>query len=122
MERVVGGLVDLGLPEINRTALFQALDRSFAEMKLSEDNWNQLKLQVSVGSSVALTTGFVAWVLRGGALASALLATLPAWRGFDPLPVILNNRDNETEIEKSDIDEIFDRVAAATAFNEAENR
>ena len=35
-----------------------------------------------------LTTGLIAWVLRGGALASALLSTLPLWRSMDPLPLL----------------------------------
>jgi hypothetical protein len=53
-----------------------------------------------VASTMALSTGvsitYVIWLLRGGVLLSSLLASLPAWRSIDPLPVLasLNNRKN----------------------------
>lgn len=122
VDRIVDGLAELGLTELNRTALFKALDRTFTEMKLEGDSWNQLSVQVSVGSSVALTTGFVAWVLRGGALASALLATLPAWRGFDPLPIIMSSQSDKAEEDVNYVDEIFDRVAAAVKQPEMDTK
>lgn len=37
----------------------------------------------------ALTAGVVTWLLRSGLLLASLVATLPAWRHFDPLPVVL---------------------------------
>ena len=45
-----------------------------------------------VASSMAVTTslsiGYVVWVLRGGVLLTGLLASMPAWRSIDPLPVL----------------------------------
>jgi hypothetical protein len=47
---------------------------------------------LAVGSTVSMVTGlsvgYVFWVLRGGSLLSSLLATMPAWRTLDPLPVL----------------------------------
>ena len=40
------------------------------------------------GAGVALTVGFVGWLLRGGALLSAFLSSMPLWRGFDPLVIV----------------------------------
>jgi VCBS repeat-containing protein len=40
--------------------------------------------------STGLSIGYVIWLLRGGVLLSSLLATVPAWRSFDPLPVLSN--------------------------------
>lgn len=45
-----------------------------------------------VASSAALTTGvavgYALWLLRGGVLLASLLASMPAWRAIDPLPVL----------------------------------
>jgi hypothetical protein len=43
-----------------------------------------------------LSTGLLAWLIRGGALVSSLLASLPAWRHFDPIPILgMNKKDKE---------------------------
>jgi Domain of unknown function (DUF4347)/Cadherin-like len=53
-----------------------------------------------VASTMALSSGvslgYVFWLLRGGVLLSSLLASLPAWRMIDPLPILanLNGRSN----------------------------
>ncbi len=68
-----------------------------------------------------LTTGFVSWVLRGGALAAALLTSMPAWRGFDPLVIFVARRrkdDKENEEDEKDeaiskADRVFDNVSRA---------
>jgi hypothetical protein len=44
--------------------------------------------QAASFSMIALTAGFVAWLLHGGSLLASFLVTLPAWRRFDPLPVL----------------------------------
>jgi hypothetical protein len=54
---------------------------------------NNLKFAVGVTNlgGVSLTAGVIAWLLRSGALLASLAATLPAWRHFDPLPVVLTS-------------------------------
>jgi len=44
--------------------------------------------RVASFSGIALTAGFVAWILRGGSLLASFLVSMPAWRHFDPLPVL----------------------------------
>ncbi len=48
--------------------------------------------QISVGATTVVTTtlsvGYVIWLLRGGSLVASLLASLPAWSSFDPLPIL----------------------------------
>ena len=81
---------------------------------------NQVEVQVILGSTAALTAGFVSWILRGGALLASMMSTIPLLNRFDPLPV-LNSRgkeaektaDNESdEKEKSEarVDEMFNRT------------
>ncbi len=40
------------------------------------------------GAGLSLSAGFVAWMVRGGALVAGLMASLPAWRHFDPVPIL----------------------------------
>lgn len=45
---------------------------------------------------IALTAGSVWWALRATGLVTALLASLPAWRQFDFLPVLADDEDEDT--------------------------
>jgi len=53
---------------------------------------NAILEQKIVGSAMTVTTGlsvgYVIWLIRGGVLLSSMLASLPAWRMIDPLPVL----------------------------------
>ncbi len=40
------------------------------------------------GTGLTLSAGFVAWMVRGGTLVAGLMASLPAWRQFDPVPIL----------------------------------
>lgn len=37
---------------------------------------------------VAVSAGFIAWILRGESLLASFLIAMPAWQHFDPLPVL----------------------------------
>ena len=48
------------------------------------------------GTGLALSAGFVAWLVRSGTLVAWFLASLPAWRYFDPVPILgMNKKDKE---------------------------
>ena len=55
-----------------------------------EEREHQARLlgRVASFSGIALSAGFVAWILHGGALLTSFLVSMPAWRHFDPLPVL----------------------------------
>ena len=40
------------------------------------------------GSAAALSVGYVIWSVRSSYLVASLLSALPAWRRFDPLPIL----------------------------------
>ncbi len=49
------------------------------------------------GAGLTLTTGLVAWLVRGGALVAGLMASMPAWRHFDPVPILnMDKKEKET--------------------------
>jgi hypothetical protein len=49
---------------------------------------HELMARVAAVTGTTLSVGFVAWALRSGAILASCLATMPAWRHFDPLPVV----------------------------------
>ena len=60
-----------------------------------------------------LTVGYIAWILRGGALAATLLSTMPLWRQFDPLPLLAarkKRKKKKDEEEKDPFDKLFYRI------------
>ena len=65
-----------------------ALGDQLSEVENAISQNEKVVLGVTTGVSVSFTTGFVAWALRGGALASSFLANVPLWHGFDPLPIL----------------------------------
>jgi len=65
----------------------------------------------AVAISSGLSVGYLVWLVRGGVLLGSVMSSMPAWRTFDPLPVLDNlsgddNDDSETlesMVEASDI-------------------
>ncbi|MDX1428666.1 MAG: hypothetical protein R3282_00200, partial [Rhodothermales bacterium] len=54
------------------------------------------------GTSFALSAGFLSWALRGASLMASVAASLPAWQGFDPLPVLAAKRRKKGESDEDE--------------------
>ncbi|MDH5426853.1 MAG: tandem-95 repeat protein, partial [Nitrospirota bacterium] len=65
------------------------------------------------GAGISLSAGFVAWMVRGGALMAGLMASLPAWRHFDPVPIL--------NMDKKGKDAWMRRVKEATQLDAHEH-
>ena len=103
----VGGLAlgSFELVSLDPASLAQALDslrREISGLENSDEFDSVFVLQVSTGLGAVLSVGFVSWVLRGGALAATLLSTVPMWRGFDPLPMLMGRRKTNDDEERDD--------------------
>jgi len=66
------------------TRLADNLERAMQE----HEQQSHLFGRVASFSGITLSVGFVAWILRGGSLLASFLVSMPAWRHFDPLPVL----------------------------------
>jgi hypothetical protein len=64
-------------------------------MSVSQEQ-RELVARVAAVTGVTLSAGFITWALRSGTLLASCLATLPAWRHFDPLPVVRLSRAERT--------------------------
>ena len=103
------GPIEPALSKLNRGEFFKALDRELSEVRNSKSETRAAVVKVLAGTSVVLTAGFVGWLLRGGALLSALLSSMPVWRGFDPLMVVLQPRRRDADSRRpSRVDVMFD--------------
>jgi hypothetical protein len=71
----------------------------------------------TAATSFSLSVGYVVWLLRGGALLSTFLSSLPAWRFIDPLPV-LGRVDDEDGGD--DADESLESMVATSDETHAE--
>ena len=79
------------------TQMFASLSSDFE--RRSQEIENQLSAaRIAMGSSFTVTTGlsvgYFLYLLRGGAIMSSMLTSLPAWRFVDPLPILGNLQDS----------------------------
>jgi hypothetical protein len=124
---------DLALATASEMPIWKALDAMRREMSspAEESKFGGIMVtQMTTGASLVLSAGFVSWILRGGALASALLSTMPMWQGFDPLPILMARKkrkkaeqeraERDAEIlRESEVDRLFE---AATKDGQAPGR
>jgi len=90
------------------------LDRTFSKKLdshrdevLQKSNILDNVVRSSVTISSAFSIGYVIWLVRGGLLIGSVMATLPAWRTIDPLPVLNqfnNDEDGDDETLQSMVD------------------
>jgi hypothetical protein len=71
-----------------RQADFRAELAQTREQAAARFETNQTLVASSVAISTSLSIGYVVWLARGGVLLTSLLASMPAWRSIDPLPVL----------------------------------
>lgn len=57
--------------------------------------------------SGGLSVGYVVWILRGGALMSTLLSSLPAWQTIDPMPILGQRQRADQHDEGDRIERMF---------------
>ncbi|WP_409998653.1 filamentous hemagglutinin N-terminal domain-containing protein [Bradyrhizobium sp. SZCCHNR1018] len=103
-----GSMVDLALSRLNREALATTIAEEISRVARSAArSLRAAEFTIAAASSV-LTVGFIAWLLRGGTLLAAFLASVPLWRGFDPLMVVLRPRRTERTRATSEVDAMFE--------------
>ena len=101
-----------------RTLTSAAFVKALDQVAKSQTETEQVH-SVVVGSTTAvassLSVGYILWLMRGGALAASLLASLPAWRSLDPLPILGRDRDDEPDEDGPDdpLEKLFNRARAA---------
>ena len=98
---------------VEQTVLGTSPELAAALDELAENSQGgpiNLPMAGAVVASVSLSSGFVVWMLRSGALLASLLAARPAWTNLDPLPIF----DRRTDGTDLDLAERGTRTVKAT--------
>ncbi len=96
--------------------LFSKLDEMTASLERAmgvSQEQHAITARIAALTGTTLSAGFVAWALRSGTLLASFMATMPAWRHFDPLPVLGGSR-SERERRRKEAEQ--DQHAEATEF------
>jgi VCBS repeat-containing protein len=75
--------------------LFSKLDEMTASLEQAmgvSQEQQAVTVRITALTGTVLSAGFIVWVLRSGTLLASLMVTMPAWRHFDPLPVLGGSR------------------------------
>ena len=75
----------------------------------SESKVNNVYLGSAIVSSIGLSVGYVAWLLRGGMLLASLLSSAPAWQIVDPLPILGGKKDDDHSDDDESLESILDK-------------
>jgi hypothetical protein len=102
-------------------AMNQEIDQSFKE--LAEEN--ELAVYLTGGVSLLLSAGTVSYLLKAGSLMSSFLATVPIWKGFDPIAILVAPKkkiDEKTLPESVDHSDTISDQNAENMFSGKENQ
>jgi Cadherin-like/Cadherin domain len=83
------------LPNVVSDVLMEKLDAMATSLEEAigvDEEQHTLMARVVALTGTTFSVGFVAWALRSSVLLTSCLATLPAWKNFDPLPVVSLSR------------------------------
>jgi Domain of unknown function (DUF4347)/Cadherin-like len=92
----------LPIDKISSDTGFQRTMEKVREDLMQVSSLDRGAVASTIGVSASFTIGYILWLVRGGVLISSLLASLPAWRMVDPLPVLGSlDRKNRHKDDKS---------------------
>ena len=94
-------LPDYGFTTINKQNFGENLTRVGNDVRQYNEILGSTAAKVTFTFGSLLSVGGVSFILRGGALAAALLSALPAWNRFDPISVV-HGREDESEDDDDD--------------------
>jgi len=119
----IGGTPSMGLVDFAGDGIPTAAPPvDFAIRTVRHDNDSPEPLDIALESAriagMALSAGAVWWAARAGALLASMLASTPAWRHVDPLPV-LGRDEGEPQIDWSgpDKEPAEEEASAAKVFD-----
>ncbi|MEO8009253.1 MAG: hypothetical protein ABI728_12140, partial [Betaproteobacteria bacterium] len=91
--------------------------------RLRDNLTDESKMETTIVAStaslgVSLSVGYVFWLLRGGALVSSMLSSLPAWRLVDPMPILSQLEDDDDDDDDS-LESMLARTDASRPVDDA---
>ena len=92
--------------------------QNIAQMRESMDHKLQVDRNFTASSaavSAGVSIGYVIWLIRGGALLSSLLASIPAWAAIDPVAVLPNSTSRNGDSDDDSLQDMLRKARQARA-------
>ncbi|TKB07244.1 tandem-95 repeat protein, partial [Desulforhopalus sp. IMCC35007] len=104
-------------------AMHEEMEEAFREAEEEQ----KISVYMTSGVSVTIAAGALSYLLRAGSLMSSFLATVPLWKGFDPVAILLTpkkkkKKDQDTFADSVDQLESAVEQKAEKMFSEKENK
>ncbi|MEW8506960.1 MAG: Ig-like domain-containing protein, partial [Candidatus Thiodiazotropha sp.] len=97
-------------------SLLDTMNQEMSEHRSEQASDDGIVLQSATFGTLALSAGYVAWLLRAGVLSASLLSFSPLWRQIDPLPVLSAHAKRRDETQESLPEEEADDRRVAQLF------
>jgi len=72
-----------------------SIDKLFDDRQEQSERSYKVMAQISASLGLTFAAGYVTWVLQAGSMLASLLASMPMWRQFDPLPILSKNEKDD---------------------------
>jgi len=88
----------------------QSLSDNLKQSAQESQTGASASIEALVGLSVGITSGFLVWVLRGGALLASVFSVTPLWRQLDPLPIVNSSKagGSTDAVEDQEVEHLFE--------------
>ncbi|MBT3091624.1 MAG: tandem-95 repeat protein, partial [Candidatus Thiodiazotropha sp. (ex Lucina pensylvanica)] len=97
--------------------LLDSMNSEMSEHQREQVSTDRITVQTATFGTLALSAGYVAWLLRAGVLSASLLSFTPLWRQIDPLPVLSAHAKRRDEDQDHPPEENPDEKRLAKLFD-----
>ncbi|MCG7890844.1 MAG: Ig-like domain-containing protein [Candidatus Thiodiazotropha endolucinida] len=97
--------------------LLDSMNSEMSEHQREQVSTDRITVQTATFGTLALSAGYVAWLLRAGVLSASLLSFTPLWRQIDPLPVLSAHAKRRDEDQDHPPEEDPDEKRLAKLFD-----
>jgi hypothetical protein len=90
--------MDMNREPDGTTSFRQALDvmsEGVGGTDILDELQNNTAVVAFKGTGFVLSAGYLTWALRSGTLLASMVASLPAWQGFDPPPMLATKKKDK---------------------------
>ncbi len=108
-------LFDYKFTQVDQSALSRDLERTGEELRQPEHFIDVAAAKVTFAFGSFLSVGGVTFILRGGAIAAALMSAMPAWGRYDPISIVTGRKDENEDEEHTDVEMMLSHVQDARA-------
>ena len=103
------------LQELFKNGDYDKIRAELDEAFDSERHASSIRANIVTATAAALTAGIVSYLLRVGSLIASMMSSIPIWRGFDPIAILVlpgkkkkKDRDQKADGTEQATETLFD--------------